>query len=378
MNLQTQIDAELWRAISETYEAQNYSHAIVDAIHCLSNILREKTGLDGDGASLAGAALGGNTPLLKLNRFQTESEKSEQKGLESILRGIYQGIRNPRSHELVRDDKANDCISICFIDYLLRTINQSQPSFTIQNFADSVYERHFVSSQRYADLLVEGIPKNKLLDAMIEIFRRKTEGGNHNLPYVSAAIRTCMSEDQLTDFLNVVSEEMLKSQVQDEIRATLQILIPELWTRIKETPRLRIENMLIEAVGRGTDDGFGFIDEESAFATWACDYLPHFSLKVQAVNILIGRITSSSDSFRYILKYFGSVLPAVCENDHLRDFCIAAIVEAVRKDCKIDPNHEFLKLTNKYLWASEDWREKIRLGVDGFHANDNSDEDIPF
>jgi hypothetical protein len=54
MNLQTHIRNSLWLAIQSTYEAKNYSHAILDAMHYLSNVLREKTGVDGDGATLVG------------------------------------------------------------------------------------------------------------------------------------------------------------------------------------------------------------------------------------------------------------------------------------------------------------------------------------
>jgi hypothetical protein len=75
--------------------------------------------VDGDGASLVGQALGGDSPRLRVNKFQTETEKNEQKGLEQILRGVYQGIRNPRSHEQFEDTQASANAIILFIDYLI-------------------------------------------------------------------------------------------------------------------------------------------------------------------------------------------------------------------------------------------------------------------
>jgi hypothetical protein len=74
MNLQTHIRPELWLAVASTYQAGNYGPAIVDAMHYLSDILREKTGVDGDGTALAGQALGGDSPRLRLNKLQTETE----------------------------------------------------------------------------------------------------------------------------------------------------------------------------------------------------------------------------------------------------------------------------------------------------------------
>lgn len=82
MNLKTHIHPQLWLAISNTYEAENYSHSILDAIHYLSDMLREKSGQDGDGQSLVGKALGGKSPILRINKLQTESERNVQKGLQ--------------------------------------------------------------------------------------------------------------------------------------------------------------------------------------------------------------------------------------------------------------------------------------------------------
>ena len=117
MDLQAHIEGSLWQAIQSTYEAGNYSHAIVDAMHYLSNVLREKTGVEGDGKSLVGQALGGDSPRLRINRLQTETERNEQQGLESILRGMYQAIRNPRSHEQIEDKRETADAVIYLTDY---------------------------------------------------------------------------------------------------------------------------------------------------------------------------------------------------------------------------------------------------------------------
>jgi uncharacterized protein (TIGR02391 family) len=107
MNLQTHIKTDLWLAVQSAYESENYNHAILDAIHYLTNVIREKSGIEGDGEGLVGQALGGNSPRLRVNKFQTQSEQDEQKGLVQVLIGIYKGIRNPRSHEIIEDDESN-------------------------------------------------------------------------------------------------------------------------------------------------------------------------------------------------------------------------------------------------------------------------------
>jgi Protein of unknown function (Hypoth_ymh) len=72
MDLKTAIDSKLWKTVKPSFRAQNYTASILDAIHFLSDVVRDKADLDGDGVSLVGAALGGANPRLKVNRLRTE------------------------------------------------------------------------------------------------------------------------------------------------------------------------------------------------------------------------------------------------------------------------------------------------------------------
>lgn len=122
MNLETKLGPRLWEAVRASLEARNFTGAILDGIHLLSDVIRERSGLEGDGVSLVGAAFGGSSPKLKVNRMQTESEQNEQRGVEALLRGLYQAIRNPRSHGTHRDDERDADAILLFVDYLLRVV----------------------------------------------------------------------------------------------------------------------------------------------------------------------------------------------------------------------------------------------------------------
>lgn len=102
MNIETEISESLWRAIESSYSSQNYSSSILDAVFYLCNIIRERTGLESDGVALAGSAFGGKNPKLKVNKLQTNSDRNEQKGIEQLLRGIFQGIRNPEKSRKIQ------------------------------------------------------------------------------------------------------------------------------------------------------------------------------------------------------------------------------------------------------------------------------------
>ena len=95
MNLETRLEPRLWEEVRGSVEARKYTNAILDAVHFLSDVIRERSGLEGDGVSLVGAAFGGSSPKLRVNRLRTESEQNTQRGVEALLRGIYQAIRNP-------------------------------------------------------------------------------------------------------------------------------------------------------------------------------------------------------------------------------------------------------------------------------------------
>jgi hypothetical protein len=67
MNLEAKISERLWAEVRANYEGRNFTGAILDSIYFLSDLVRQKTGLEADGVSLAGQALGGKNPKLKVN-----------------------------------------------------------------------------------------------------------------------------------------------------------------------------------------------------------------------------------------------------------------------------------------------------------------------
>ncbi len=95
MNLETRLDARPWAAVQVSYEKRNYTNAILDSIYLLTDVIRQKSGLEGDGAALVGQALGGTAPKLKLNKLQTESDRNIQSGVEQLLRGVLPSGSQP-------------------------------------------------------------------------------------------------------------------------------------------------------------------------------------------------------------------------------------------------------------------------------------------
>ena len=79
----------------------NYFHAVLEATKSIADRLRDCTGLKYDGDKLARRALGimsGRPPMIKINAFQTESDKSEQHGFLYLVTGIFSMFRNRIAH----------------------------------------------------------------------------------------------------------------------------------------------------------------------------------------------------------------------------------------------------------------------------------------
>jgi uncharacterized protein (TIGR02391 family) len=82
--------------------ADNYFHAVLEASKGLFEALRVRTRLDADGTELIDQALGipkgGGAPRVAFNSLRTESERSEQRGLVNLFKGVAGTFRNPTAH----------------------------------------------------------------------------------------------------------------------------------------------------------------------------------------------------------------------------------------------------------------------------------------
>lgn len=81
--------------------AENYFHAVFEAMKSITAKIRNLSGLSDDGAQLVDAAFGlgkSGSPILSINSLATETELGEQKGFVNLLKGLYGVIRNPLAH----------------------------------------------------------------------------------------------------------------------------------------------------------------------------------------------------------------------------------------------------------------------------------------
>lgn len=248
MNLETQIRPDLWSTIRASYDARNFTSAILDGMHYLGDLIREKSGLEGDGVALVGQAFGGDRPKLRVNKLQADSERNVQRGIEQILRGLYQAVRNPRSHEKHVDSEPDAVALILFVNYLCTIIDQSKTPFTRSEFLTRVFDADFVPSDRYAQLLVGEVPARQRLEVFREVWNARETGNGAKLEVFFRALLGTLSEAELDEVCDEVSDELKATNSDATIRLALHLLPADFWPRYDEVARLRIENKLLSEI----------------------------------------------------------------------------------------------------------------------------------
>jgi uncharacterized protein (TIGR02391 family) len=295
--------------VRATYESRNFTGAILDAIYVITEVLREKSDAESDGAALVGHALGGSTPRVKITALRSESDWNEQKGMEHMLRGVYQGIRNPRSHGKRGDTQEDADAILLFLDFTLKRLGEAQTLFSKPAYLERVFDPHFLENERYASLLVDEIPAKYLLELFHDVYRRREEAKGRALHHFFQALLHRMPDEDRTAVWDTISIDMRTASEYASIRSVVQMLKPDQWPYLAEVARLRIENRFVEEMRAGTYHAASKSCRAGALGTWATSLVPYFTLKKEVAFVLIRSLEEGGrDRQDYVFEYFFSTL----------------------------------------------------------------------
>lgn len=352
MELQKEIAPELHGAIKVHYEAGLYSNAILDAMKVLTELIRTKSKLDGDGANLIGQAFGGNAPPIKISPMQKVSEIDEQKGFEQLLRGLYIGIRNPRTHENYTDKKKECNAIIFFVDHLINVINSARSFFILEDFKKRIFDPLFVEKSEYAELLVAEIPQDELVNVAISILHDRDQGDANKLGYFFDAIFNKAEIEQQQLVMKVFSNELKIAQSDSEIIGLIRFINSPLWAMIDEDTKLRIENRIISSVKEGY-----LVDgkcKKGALGTWGNSLGQYFKLKRDLARALIDLLQPNWYTQNYVGEYYLAYLDTIVAGNHLIESCCENLAYAT-----LGNNAKVLKaeLSKYFSSLPKKWRE---------------------
>lgn len=374
MNLSQSLLPNLWEAIRHHYEAGSWSSVMLDAINALGEVLRAKSGLQSDGTVLVGQALGGSDPKIKLNRLQTESDRNVQTGTENIARGLFQAIRNPRSHGRVEDSEADAVAIVLMVNYLLIQLGQAKAAFTIEGIIETLRDRNFVPSERYAALILASVPKAKLSDTVVNAFLQRPMDSQPLRAFFSVAL-ALMEQADREHFFEVVTGVLQQTTEESELRTALQALGPAHWLSIGEAARLRCEHWIIKNAGSGAMIPGTARFAAGQLATWSKGYLSKFTLKDEFADQIISNASSLEAGKReYALRNFVGKL------DLLLDAPPPRLVKALERRLQLGDMLartaviDLINLHEGDAWSRlESILTKFKPSQDDF-----ADDDIPF
>ena len=123
------VHPDVLRFCREELVADDYFHAVLEAVKSIAAKLRARTGLTDDGGALIDRTLAGDLPMLAINPLRTESERSEQKGFANLVRGTFGMFRNTTAHEArihwpIGKEDAEDLLSL--VSLIHRRLDASQ------------------------------------------------------------------------------------------------------------------------------------------------------------------------------------------------------------------------------------------------------------
>lgn len=307
MTIQNEIVIELWEPIKKNYVSENYTGAILDSLFKLTDTIRNKTGLEGDGANLIGQAFGGDNPRIKLNKLQTDSEKDIQKGLQEILRGIYTSIRNPRSHDAIHDIKADADAIIIFVNYLLTLIDKSKLGFDEEDFLKRVFDPYYVKTTEYSKLLVEEIPKRQRATIAISTILKRNSGDINSLGYFLTSLLDQLEDAELSRVYKVISDELRITTLEQDIRYLVHICPGKYWGNIEKSVRLRTESFLYEDFSHANYDAASRkCLNPGALATWlTTDHFKNFNELIKWTRQTVDMLNRDDvDLTAYVDRFF--------------------------------------------------------------------------
>jgi hypothetical protein len=228
----------------------------------------------------------------------------------------------------------------------------------------------YVPKKRYADLLVNEIPKKQRLDIFIEVYRRKEQGDGEKLKIFFDSLIESLNKDELNEVYDTISDELKTTDNDDTTRMILRIFPTNFIENCDEISRLRLENKLIESIRNGRYISNSHKCLKGAFGTWAANICEHFILKDDLISVLLNKLSSSDDQNQdYVFNYFFEVLKKLVNPPSGR------IVNIINNGLK-SGNEKF---HTALLFTDEDWMKPFKEAYDNFQETEPvCDDKIPF
>ncbi len=291
------ISEELSTAIASSWENGNYTSAISQAVIYLSDLIRDRADCDGDGMALVKRAFGGDSPKIRINRYESETDRSEHEGFMALVRGLYLAIRNPRVHDPSVDDKQTAIQMLGFIDWICGRVRSSEGKLSQEEFIREVSDGDFVDTEKYAEAIWTRVPQRARFDYLLALYARRLQFYVTTRPLVRMfeSWYETASSSQTSSLLEAISRDLRAVDSDVERKTILQLIKPEMWPNIETTARLRTEHRILKSIGEVRQAEHGKTSGGSLAASSTHIY-PVFSSSSELIEAVGGKIMSDVEA----------------------------------------------------------------------------------
>jgi hypothetical protein len=293
-----------------------------------------------------------------------------------LLRGLYQGIRNPRSHDKLADSEDDAQTLIMFVGYLVRQIDQAKAQFSRPDFVRRVLDPDFVPQERYAELLASDIPLRARMDVFLDLYREAENWKPEHMRFFLKVFLKQLNEDEIRQVCEVITEDLKISDAESTVRVVLGSFPADLWPKIGEAARMRVENKLIRSVRDGRYESSARRCRSGSLGTWSTNIFAVMTLKDEMIGAIASKLWSSAAEERaYVLQYLFNSL------GELSKTVPARIASALCNRLKAGDSDIHGQLDFAPPWNENIWPEELKKAYSDFQAAEPSkgfDDDIPF
>lgn len=125
------IHPRLPQIVRDLFDDGHFAQATFEAFKYIDKEIQRLSSDSESGFKLMMKVLAENSPVIKLTKCSTTSEKDEQKGFQFLFAGSVLAIRNPRGHEYAVRETPDACLGhLSLASLLMRRLEEAGYTLT--------------------------------------------------------------------------------------------------------------------------------------------------------------------------------------------------------------------------------------------------------
>lgn len=358
-------------------------------------LIRKKSDLtDSDGVDLINKAFSEKQPLIKINKFETTTDKNKHRGIMDLSKGLIEYFRNPMNHSKQEySKKVADAILVLLDEVILEEIIGSKSINSIEDWYLEITNDLFPNTERYAKSLISAIPKNKYYELAVMLYKNRNNITKLKDKIIDELVNN-LSEEEFKDYCEVIENDLFGNITENDVISSLKFISTNIWNKLSDLAKSKVEDIAKEDISNlyldfeyecgnyiPSEQKNGYILENSIHI------LENFSNLQDIIDVIVEKATVNSNEFLqdYLFeKYFFLIMSKSTKKhfdlidmicDRLRYKNKPMWYEIVKKSLKQLPKDNYWYTSLSEIFGLE--MKKVD-SFENFDIDKISTEDLPF